>query len=236
MKDFFHFKQFSVRHKHSSMKIGTDGVLLGAWASVKGIQSVLDIGTGTGVIALMMAQRTGPTAQIDAVEVNEHAALDATDNFRLSPWQSKLNLHPIAIQEFSNGKTYDLIISNPPFYSNSYKPPDKNRQLARHTDLLSFSELLTASSNLLSRPSGRLAIILPLAESQEFKALAQSISLQCIRECSFRTRLHKPIERVLMEFSFQKLPTKVESLCLYESDEAWSSEYKDLTREFYLRI
>lgn len=236
MKDFFHFKQFSVCHKHSSMKVGTDGVLLGAWASVNGIQSVLDIGTGTGVIALMIAQRTGPMVRIDAVELNERAAQDAENNFRQSPWQSKLTLHPISIQEFSSGNTYDLIITNPPFFNNSYKPPDKNRQLARHTDLLSFTELLAVSFNLLIKPSGRLAIILPFTESQAFKVLAQSFSLHCIRECTFRTRNHKPIERVLMEFSFQSYTPEVESLCLYETHETWTAEYKNLTREFYLKI
>jgi tRNA1Val (adenine37-N6)-methyltransferase len=236
MKDFFHFKQFSVRHRHSSMKVGTDGVLLGAWASAEGVQSVLDIGTGTGVIALMMAQRTGPTAQIDAVEVNEQAAHDAADNFMQSPWRAKLTLHPLAIQEFSQGNTYDLIITNPPFFTNSYKPPDKNRQLARHTDTLTFAELLSVTSNLLTKPSGRLAIILPWTESHIFKTLALTFSLHCIRECAFRTRQHKPVERVLMEFSFQPLPIAYESICLYESGEVWTSDYIKLTRDYYLKI
>ena len=231
----FHFKQFSVRHDRSGMKIGTDGVLLGAWTDVSEATRILDIGTGTGVIALMLAQRTNTEIKIEAIEIDDNAFADAKENFGLSPWKERLTLHHQNIHEFSTTNTFDLIVSNPPFFQNSYKPPDPKRGLARHTENLSFEGLLT-STERLQGPSGRLSVILPNVEGLQFIQLAEQRKFHCSRKWSFRTRQEKPIERWLLEFSRLPGPIEENEILLYESGENWSSGYKNLTREFYLKI
>jgi tRNA1Val (adenine37-N6)-methyltransferase len=144
-KGLFQFKQFSVAHDRSTHKIGTDGVLLGAWADVSNVQYILDVGTGTGVIALMMAQRTAGSVLIDAVEIEKEDSEQALQNVLQSPWASRIGVHHTAIQNFSPSRQYDLVISNPPYFVNSWKPPEKKRSQARHTHELSFDELLTAA-------------------------------------------------------------------------------------------
>lgn len=235
MNDYFHFKQFSVSHKRSSMKVGTDGVLLGAWTTVDAAKTILDIGTGTGLIALMLAQRTSPGTHIDAVELDEQAWMDATENVRASPWVEKIALHQTAIQLYQPEKKYDLIISNPPYFINSFKPPDKSRHVARHTDTLTFEELIRASLRLLE-PEGRLAVILPQTEGQLFLSLAQRNGLFCIRQWTFRSRRHKPIERLLLEFGRHPAKPEMGELLLYDQGEKWSEGYIALTKEFYLNI
>ena len=163
----FHFKKFSVAHDKSTHKVGTDGVLLGAWVSLEEVQRILDVGTGTGVISLMLAQRTPETVTIDAVEIEEDDALQAAENVRQSPWPEKIKVYHKTIQAFSPGKKYDLIISNPPFFVESWLPPEKKRSQARHTEQLSFEELLESATRLLSA-NGRLAVILPFQEGLQF--------------------------------------------------------------------
>jgi tRNA1Val (adenine37-N6)-methyltransferase len=232
--DQFHFKKFSVTHKRSSMKVGTDGVLLGAWVDLTNTGSILDIGTGTGVIALMLAQRTPSSVHIDAVELNPDACVDAQENFSQAPWTDRLHLYTQAIQTFTPEKTYDLIVSNPPYFINSYKPTNLHRTTARHTKQLSFEELLSAVLRLLN-VSGRFAVVLPVTEGQAFEKLALDNGLSCIRKWSFRTRENKPVERLLMEFSRHNQPFETGEILLYESGENWSDEYKNLMKEFYLK-
>lgn len=232
--DQFHFKKFSVTHKRSSMKVGTDGVLLGAWVDVTNAGSILDIGTGTGVIALMLAQRTSSSVQIDAVELNPDACIDAQENFSQYSWTDRLHLYTEAIQVFAPEKMYDLIVSNPPYFINSYKPPDLHRTTARHTAQLSFEELLSAVLRLLN-VSGRFAVVLPVTEGQAFEKLALDSGLSCIRKWSFRTRENKPVERLLMEFSRHSRPCETGEILLYESGENWSNGYKNLIKDFYLK-
>ncbi len=235
MNDYFHFKQFSVCHKRSSMKVGTDAVLLGAWVDLSGVDRVLDIGTGSGIIALMIAQRTH-AAQIDAVEINHEAVLDARENFEQAPWAARLNLYHSTIQSFQPKFKYDLIISNPPYFINSYKPGDEHRRSARHTESLSFQELLNVADQCI-HPNGRLAVILPPAEGYFFNTLAADTGLVCIREWKFRTRRSKPAERLLLEFSANSKPLVQGEILLYEnqSGEVWTDDYKALIREFYLK-
>jgi tRNA1Val (adenine37-N6)-methyltransferase len=235
MNEYFHFKKFSVSHKRSSMKVGTDGVLLGAWVNVKDSKTILDIGTGTGLIALMLAQRTPADTHIDAVEPDEPACLDAEENFKNAPWANRIFLHQASIQAFQTTKKYDLIISNPPYFINSYKPPDKSRHIARHADTLTFEELIHASLHLLE-PEGRLAVILPQTEGQLFLSLTQRNGLFCIRQWTFRSRSHKPIERLLLEFGRHPEKPEMGELLLYDQGERWSEGYVALTKEFYLNI
>lgn len=230
----FHFKQFSIRHDRSGMKIGTDAVLLGAWTDVKNATRVLDIGSGTGVIALMIAQRTEAFVKVEAIEIDEFAFADADENFNSSPWKDRLKLHHESIHNFTTNSTFDLIVSNPPYFQNSYKPPDPKRGIARHTDNLSFEGLLTAAKRLLSL-EGRLSVILPFTEGLEFILLADRFGFYCSRKWSFRTRREKPIERWLLEFSTSKVIVDEGELLLLEY-ENWSDQYKNLTREFYLKI
>lgn len=231
----FHFKQFSIRHDRSTMKVGTDGVLLGAWVAVEDANSILDIGTGSGVIALMLAQRTAPHVLIHAVEIEASDATQATENVAHSQWPDKVKVFQSAIQDFQPHIQYDHIVSNPPYFINSLEPPDARRIEARHTTRLSHEELLMAAVRLL-KPAGKLSIILPYTEGHHCIALALRYNLFCIRQTNFRTRADKPIERLLLTFAFKMSPVDHGEILLYNGDNDWSSEYRALTREFYLKL
>jgi tRNA1Val (adenine37-N6)-methyltransferase len=235
MSAFFRFKQFTIHHDKTSMKVGTDGVLLGAWANPKSSNTILDIGTGTGVIALMMAQRSLKNCTIVAVELEPDAFNQALENVRQSPWPQKIQVHQSAIQDFTTDKKFDLIISNPPYFQNSQKPPDEKRIQTRHTVTLSFQELIHAVVRLLD-VNGKFNVILPYQEGLSFIALANQNQLYCTRQWSFRTRKEKPIERWLLEFAFKASPVEKGEVVLYDSGEEWSEDYKSLTRDFYLKL
>ncbi len=231
----FHFKKFSVRHDRSGMKVGTDGVLLGAWVDVKQATRILDIGTGTGVIAIILAQRTVADVKIEAIEIDQHAVEDATENFTSSPWQERLTLHPVSVQDFTTSTLFDLIVSNPPYFVGSYKPPNAKRILARHTENLSFQYLLASVKKLLSE-KGKFNVVLPYTEGNQFIALAEENDLHCSRKWSFRTRKEKLIERLLLEFSRIKSNPQEGEILLYSKNEEWSADYQNLTRDFYLKL
>lgn len=218
------------------MKVGTDGVLLGAWADINGANHILDIGTGSGVIALMLAQRTNSDSIIDAVEIDDIAFEEAKENSKASPWPERVSVYHSAIQNFKKEIRYDLIISNPPYFLNSYKPPDEKRLAARHAETLSFDDLLVASDRLL-KSTGRLNVVLPITEGEQFITLANSKNFMLTRKWTFRTRLEKPVERYLLEFSkHTEKPMETGEIRLYDQDENWSEEYCELTRDFYLKI
>jgi tRNA1Val (adenine37-N6)-methyltransferase len=231
----FHFKQFSISHDRSTHKIGTDGVLLGAWVNVQNSSRILDIGTGTGVIALMLAQRTGNDSKIDAVEIEKTDADQARENVKQSPWPEKVKVIHSSIQNFSPGYKYDLIISNPPYFINSWRPPENKRSQARHTDKLSFEELLQSSLKLLQE-SGKFAVILPYEEGLHFIDLARNFRFYPARQVSLRSRVNKPIERLLLEFSHEHVGNLTGDLILHSEGNEWSDEYRALTRDFYLKI
>jgi tRNA1Val (adenine37-N6)-methyltransferase len=205
------------------MKVGTDAVLLGAWTDVANAKSILDIGTGCGVIALMLAQRA-PSAAIDAVEPDEKSAAQASENFSASPWPIKI--HNVRIQDYEH-EPYDLIVSNPPFFSNSLLPPTAGRTMARHTTSLSHEELLASVSRLLA-PGGRLALIVP---GNEIIGTALRHGLECNRITEVYPR--QRLERHLLEFSrYQEIPLKDE-LVLHNGSRR-SDAYNKLTEDFYL--
>lgn len=216
------------------MKVGTDGVLLGAWADLNHATHILDIGTGTGVITLMLAQRA-KQAIIDAVEIEQEAFEDATENVASSPWADRIHIHHNAVQDFNSTTKFDLIVSNPPYFQNSFKPPDAKRGVARHTQHLTFPELLNTAKKFLALP-GKLSIILPYTEGLEFITLASTYSFYCSRKWSFRTRAEKPIERWLLEFSNMKVVSEEGEILLYKNSNEWSDGYKNLTRDFYLKL
>jgi len=217
---FFRFKQFTVWHDRCAMKVGTDGVLLGAWCHSSPYHlspvtyhppiTILDIGTGSGLIALMLAQRF-PTAHIDAIDIAPKAIEQANYNFELSPWQDRLHAHLCPLQDWSRTKSsiinhqssiaYDLIVSNPPYFVDSLKNPDHGRELARHTDTLSYSELLEHSARLLN-DNGTLALVLPASEEQNIIRLATTYGLYHTRLTRVFSKPTKPTSiRILIEFT-----------------------------------
>jgi tRNA1Val (adenine37-N6)-methyltransferase len=231
----FRFKQFTIKQSRSTHKVGTDGVLLGAWSDIQGADRILDIGTGTGLIALMLAQRTPQTVLIDAVEIDKDDAQQARENVQNSPWPSKINVLHNPVQEFNPDYRYDLIVTNPPYFINSWLPPEKKRGQARHTQELSFEDLLLSVKRLLKK-SGKLSIILPLQEGMQFIQQAHFHQLYCIRQLAFRSRSQKPVERLLLEFGENPQSIQKEELILHGDRDTWSEEYQDLTRNFYLKI
>ena len=229
----FRFKQFSVEQDDVAMKVGTDGVLLGAWAECERARRILDIGTGTGVIALQMAQRN-PVAQVQAVEIDETAARRARANFDNSPWAERLEVAQTAVQEFSPAEKFDLIISNPPYFIDSLLPPDAKRSTARHTHDLTFEELDKAVCRLLDE-NGRFALILPETEFYKYLDITH---LHLVRRCDVYSVEGGSIKRIMGEFAKHE-PTEArhESLAIeVEKRGEFSPAYRELTKDFYLKF
>jgi tRNA1Val (adenine37-N6)-methyltransferase len=239
MRDTFSFKQFQIRHARSAMKVGTDGVLLGAWADVEGVHYALDIGAGSGLIAIMLAQRA-PAAHIDAVEIDEAAAEEAAENMAGSPFGDRLKCFSLPIQDFVPPPTrrqYDLLVSNPPFFSGGVLSFNESRKVVRHTVKLPHNELLLAVQRLLA-PQGRFCLILPLLEGLRFEELAVQYGLYVNRRCSVQPREGQPVNRLLLQFVLRK-PTGVaeEKLAIYQPEsQLWTPSYCNLTRDFYLSL
>jgi tRNA1Val (adenine37-N6)-methyltransferase len=231
----FRFKQFSIEDSNCAMKVGTDAVLLGAWVNLKGVKRILDIGTGCGIIALMLAQRTEEDVNIEGIEIEEQSAKQAEENLLETRWCNRVLMHHYPLQTFRSPFKYDLIVSNPPYFNNSQRPPAMHRAKARHTDSLSYKELLHHSERLLKK-KGRLAVILPFEEGKLFVSLAKEVGLYVSRQLSFYSRKEKPQERWLFEFSFESKKVKEETLVLHGKGESWSEDYKELTKEFYLKL
>jgi len=216
------------------MKVGTDGVLMGAWASVDAKSKILDIGTGTGLIALMLAQRS--KAWVYAIEIDGNAALQATENALESPWAERIHVIHSSFQNFREtvSSEYDLIVCNPPFFSKSLKTETHSRNLARHDDELSLRELVSGVAKLL-RPDGLFALILPAEKEAEIQKETEMRSLFPKRIMRIRPTPSKPFKRVMMEFTFQKTEPSESEMCI-ETDKRhqYSTEYTELTKDFYL--
>lgn len=228
----FTFKQFHVQHDRCAMKVGTDGVLLGCWTDVPAEGSVLDIGTGSGLIALMIAQRTN--AQIDAIDIASDAYEQACVNFAQSPWNERLKAYIAPIQEWQHKALYDLIISNPPYFNNSLKNPDKGRELARHTDSLSYAELIAHSVRLL-KEKGRLSIILPAEAESEVCTIADAHGLYLSRVTRVYSKECKPVRRVLLSWTKQADSiVREDRLVLENAEGGRSTQYQELAKDFYL--
>ncbi len=232
-KKGFRFKKFDIDHSRSTMKVGTDGVLIGAWTTVESPTRVLDIGTGSGLIAIMLAQRSPEHSHIDAVEISERDATQARLNVDSSPWPQKVSIHHCTIQGFHAPQKYQLIVTNPPYFNRSLHPPDQNRLQARHTTSLTYEDIIDAVLRLMES-SGIFSIILPPTEGELFVDLASKHNLHLVRKCVFRTREEKKPERWMMEFRTTPALVEEESLTLYLHGEVWTDAYKALTRDFYL--
>lgn len=233
----FHFKQFIVSQDRCAMKIGTDGVLLGAWVSIESPpKSILDIGAGTGIIALQLAQRSFAET-IDAVEIDDAAYEQCAENFEASPWSDRLFCYHASIQEFASEMEdkYDLIISNPPFYKEDYKTKNEARDVARFEDALPFRHLLICTAHLLSE-KGIFAVILPKKEVDSFIALASEYQLFPKRICEVKGTPTTEVKRVLLEFSFHKTEPKNELLIIEVSRHKYTSEYTELVKDFYVKM
>lgn len=228
----FYFKQFQIEHDRCAMKVGTDGVLLGAWANIENRKCVLDIGTGSGLIALMVAQRS-VQSQIEAIEIHRESFLQACENIKVSPWKNRIKVFHSALQAFEPQHQYDLILCNPPYFVNSLKPDNKSRATSRHTDQLPFPDLVHFVKRHLT-DDGALQVVLPVKEGNSFTQLAAKESLFCIRRTEVITRPGKPVERLLLEFSRQSKPTSKSTMTLEGENGEKTSEFQSLTENFYL--
>ena len=231
----FHFKQFSVDDAKCGMKVGTDGTIHGAWAPVPdGPARILDIGTGSGLMALMFAQRC-PEALITGVDIDAGAAEQAAENFANSPWSERLHVVHCPVQELTEGD-YDLVASNPPYFVDSLKNPDAARLKARHTDTLSFGALVSHSARL-TKAGGIVSYVLPIEAEQPVLHLAAENGLTPIHITRVHTRDTKPAKRVMiaMRKGTSDTPCLIDTLCLMDGNgEPRSEQYKALCRDFYL--
>ncbi|WP_367773126.1 methyltransferase [Flavobacterium sp. WC2421] len=234
----FQFKQFSLEQDRCAMKIGTDGVLLGAWTSIENNPfSILDIGTGTGVIALMLAQRS-QAEQIDALEIDEEAYEQSVDNFENSPWSDRLFCFHAGLDEFIEEPEdeYDLIVSNPPFYSEDYKTETDQRDKARFQDAMPFEDLIEAADLLLSE-NGILSIIIPFKEEAHFLALAKESELYPMKITRVKGTPTTEVKRSLMAFTRNEISDfPIDELIIETARHIYTPEYIELTKEFYLKM
>lgn len=229
----FQFKHFQIQQKHAALKVGTDSMILGSFCHWDSPKRLLDIGTGTGVLALMSAQRF-PFEEIIGLEISEEAFIDAVENAKNSPFQSAISIFNQAVQDYQTELLFDAIISNPPFFENSSKNSDEHKSLARHTDSLSFDELLNSIVKLLSS-DGKAWIIIPFEASESFIQLAGQKNLF---PADFITIFGKPNKQARAIISLQKeeVEMKRSSLCIRDEQGKYTQEYKELTLDFHDRI
>ncbi len=239
----FRFQRFTVWHDHCAMRVGTDGVLIGAWAPLPDIPSVhiLDIGTGSGLIALMLAQRceqAGKTFHIQAIDIDPNATAQAMYNFQLSPWTGYLHVSTIPLQAYASPNLFHLIVSNPPFFNHSLRNPDASKAAARHTDSLTYTELIHHAAALLE-PQGILALILPAETEETIQRIATLKGLTTTHITHVHSKPGKPTKRILVTFRHAQRaaqPTLTDTFYIESADAPRSPEYQQLTRDFYLPL
>lgn len=230
---FFSFKQFTVFHDRCAMKVGTDGVLLGAWTRVDSATQALDIGTGTGLIALMLAQRS--QAQITAIDIDAAAVEQARDNVDRSLWKDRIGVELCDVCTYSPAARFDLIVSNPPYFVNSLKCPDIQRNTARHTDTLDFGRLIGRAAELLL-PEGNFSVIIPADSLDGFRMLAAGCGLHLSRQTLVKSKPDALPKRALLEFVKQPTCCVVDELTIELSQHVYSDRYTALTKDFYLKM
>jgi len=233
---YFHFKQFSIIQEKSAMKVGIDGVLLGAWVDIENCQRILDIGAGTGLISIMLAQRS--QAEIDAVEIDQNAFEEACFNVKNSPWPEKIQVKYCSFQDYVISCTlkYNLIISNPPYFDNSVPAKTESRTQARNSEFLSLKELIFGTKQLLS-DDGHLVLIFPFDRKDELICIALEYNLHIHRLMNVRPNPLKKHHRVLISFGQYKKPYQEEELMLRERGEStYSNQYQEIVKDFYLKF
>lgn len=240
----FTFKQFKVEQDCCAMKVGTDGVLLGAWADVTNAQKILDIGSGTGIIALMMAQRTENIVSKDttekvivhAVEIDDAAFTQSNDNMSQSPFAARLTVFHSSIQDFAKASDikYDLVVSNPPFFSGGTFSSNQDKTNVRHTVKLSHGDLLQSTRQLLDK-NGKFCLILPLIEGMRFIEIARTYGFYTTKITEVHTLANKGIERLMLQLELNEKPLVKDKLIIQNSDERndYTEGYKNLTKDFY---
>ena len=250
MKNSFTFKQFEIRQERCAMKVGTDGVLLGAWAHVDHCRHILDMGTGTGLVALMAAQRS--SAAILAIDLDADAVAQAADNVAASPWNNRIQVVEADARELANSQltihnsqlnhpeancqfSFDAILCNPPFFENSLKCPDSARTMARHTDTLCFDDLAHSAARLLA-PEGELSVVIPYDRAHDM-----TVSCACHGLFATRQTIVVPVEggkpkRMLMAFTRQGAPHSIETLRIHNAERQYTPEYVSLVEDFYLKM
>ena len=235
---YFQFKQFKINQEGSAMKVGTDGVLLGAWANIDSANSFLDIGTGTGLIAIMLAQRTGNRSNIDAVEIDSSSYQQAVNNFSDCPWSDRMKAFHDSFQDFvaKSNEKYDCIVSNPPYFINSLKAKDESRTQARHADGLPFEDLIEGAKNLLN-PDGKFSVILPVHEGDYFIRLARIAGFSLSKRVEVLPNPGKPAKRLLIELTLANSDTVETQVCVENGQRhVYSPEYIELCKDFYLKM
>jgi tRNA1Val (adenine37-N6)-methyltransferase len=230
----FSFKQFTIKQEKAAFKVGTDGVLLGAAAKLAGVRNVLDIGSGTGLIAIMIAQRCN--AEIVALEPDHDSYLQCLENVSLCRWKERISVENVSLQDYSGGGPFDLIITNPPFFSDSLKNPDPRKSASRHNDNLTHQELLQGVSGLLAM-NGSFQVIMPYAPGNVFISEAGAYGLFCNSILKIRPLPGSEIRRLIMTFSSLHVKPSEKFLTIEHGiRHDFTEEYRNLTKEFYLKF
>lgn len=232
MKNIFRFKQFEVDQSNCAMKINTDGVLLGAMAQHAEPKRILDIGTGTGVIALMLAQRFA-NAQVYAVEIDEQASVTARRNFEASVFSKQLSVHNIAIEQYNNPEKFDLIVTNPPFFVNDYKNAEPKKEIARHASHTFFAELIKKVNELLS-DKGHFWFVLPIKQAEEVVDKGETLGLFAQKVIRLHSDVSKPEFRRIVCLGREKTDLVEEDFIIYESEKKYTRAYELLLKDFFL--
>ena len=231
---YFQFKQFIIHQDRCGMKLSTDAVILGALASDEQAERILDIGTGTGVIALMLAQRFTESTMV-GIEIDQAAFIQAKENVAVSPWEDRITLAHQSFQEYAATKSacFDLIVSNPPYFPAHIKSKNQQRNLALHNDSLSFEDLINGVAHVLS-PEGLFWVILPERQMQDLEQLAVDKGLFPNKKVIVRNHPDAPVLRVVQAFSFSASICSETTLCIRDQDRGYSGIYKELLRDFLL--
>lgn len=233
----FAFKQFNVKQDKCAMKVGTDAVLLGSWIIPNGAKHILDIGTGTGVLALMLAQKSN--GQITAIDIDEIAIEQASENVKNSKFNNQIVVEHISLQQFAKLKDikFDLIVSNPPYFEQSLKSTNENRSNARHADVLPFEELVDGVFNILNT-KGKFCLILPVIEAVKFRSIAEKKGFFLSKLLRVKSRVDKTIDkRHIMQFEINPTEFSEETLCIEENERHhYTEEYKQLTKDYYVNF
>lgn len=230
---YFEFKKFKVWQDKCAMKVGTDGVLLGAWTDVHGAKRMLDVGTGTGLVALMLAQRS--QAAVVAVELDAAAALQAAENIKASPWPERIEVVQADFKTFETDRRFDVIVSNPPYFIDSLLSPNDARTLARHAGELTYGELLHGVSRLLT-PDGVFSVIIPADVSETLTGMAANVGLHPVKRTDIITAPGKLPKRCLLAFGFGDTTCTTDNLLIETARHCYSAKYIALTKDFYLKM